>query len=64
MAFAQLGQAPKKSAGHLPNLGKGRKFMQGICPTWAREKKFCMTFAQLGQELKIYVEHLPKLGKH
>jgi len=51
-SLAQLGQAPKKFAGHLPNLGKGRKFMQGICPTWARAKKFCMAFAQVGQEQK------------
>ena len=63
MAFAQLGQGPKIYAGHLPNLGKRRKFMQGICPTWARAKKFCMTFAQLGQKPKKSAGHLLGLGQ-
>ena len=62
--LAQVGQEQKSSAWHLPNLGKSKKVLHGICPTWARAKKFCMAFAQVGQGLKKSAWRLPKLGKH
>jgi len=50
--FAQLGQAPKKTIWHLPNLGKHRKKRFGICPTWASIEKNDLAFAQAEQAPK------------